>query len=105
MDRDLFWHYPHYHAGGDWPYSSIRSGDYRLIESLEDGSMQLYNIKKNIGESKDLSQSMPEKVKEMKRALQKWRESVGAQYPSKNPNYDPERATEVRYKSRKPNKK
>lgn len=93
--RDLFWHYPHYHAGGDWPYSSIRSGDYRLIESLEDRSVQLYNIKTDIGETKDLSQSMPEKTKEMKLALQKWRTSVGAQYPTQNPNYLPERSTEV----------
>ena len=25
--RDLFWHYPHYHAGGDAPYSAIRNGE------------------------------------------------------------------------------
>ena len=29
MDRDLFWHYPHYHAGGDSPYSAIRAGKWK----------------------------------------------------------------------------
>ena len=30
LDRDLYWHYPHYHAGGDSPYSAIRSRNWRL---------------------------------------------------------------------------
>lgn len=101
LERDFFWHYPHYHAGGDWPYSSIRSGDYRLIESLEDGSLQLYHIKSDLSEKHNLARQMPEKARELRMALQKWRDSVKAQYPSVNPNYDPKRASEVEKQRRK----
>jgi arylsulfatase A-like enzyme len=100
LERDLFWHYPHYHAGGDWPYSSIRSGSYRLIESLEDGHLELYHLTEDIGEEKDLSKSMPEKTKEMKSRLVRWRRKVGAQMPTLNPAFDPARATQVAKKKR-----
>ena len=34
LDREtLYWHYPHYHAGGATPYSAIRDGDWRLCIS------------------------------------------------------------------------
>ena len=95
LDRDIFWHYPHYHAGGDWPYSSIRSGDYRLIESLEDGHVELYHLGKDLGEMQDLSSQFPEKALVLKASLKKWRASVSAQLPTLNSNYDPKRASET----------
>lgn len=95
FDRDLFWHYPHYHAGGDGPYSAIRSGEWRLIEFLEDGSLELYNLRHNLSESVNLADRYPEKLQELKRRLYSWRESVSAQMPTPNPDYDPERETQV----------
>lgn len=95
MSRDLYWHYPHYHAGGDWPYSSIRSGSYRLVESLEDGHLELYDLSGDVSEAKDLSKQMPEKVKDLKSKLDRWRESVSAQMPTQNPDYDPARERDV----------
>ena len=41
-DRPLFWHYPVYHHGQ--PASVIRKGDYKLIENLVDGSLELYHL-------------------------------------------------------------
>ena len=55
IDRNLYWHYPHYHAGGDSPYSAIRSDSFRLIEFHEDDSVQLYNLANDIGEQNDLA--------------------------------------------------
>ena len=55
LGRDLYWHYPHYHAGGDSPYSAIRSGAWRLIEFHEDGRVELYNLTQDIGERSNLS--------------------------------------------------
>ena len=90
LDRDaLYWHYPHYHPGGATPYSAIRAGDYRLIEFFEDGRTELYNLKDDIGEQNDIASSQPKKRDELLAKLAKWREQVGAQLPTPNPDYDP----------------
>ncbi|MCX7016385.1 MAG: sulfatase, partial [Candidatus Sumerlaeota bacterium] len=83
----IFWHYPHYHAG--MPGGVVRQGDFKLIEFFEDGNVELYNLKDDLGETKDLAPSMPKKADEMKTLLANWRQSVGAQMMSPNPNYDP----------------
>ena len=85
----LFWHYPHYHSEGATPYSAIRAGDWRLIEFFEDGRTELYNLRDDVGESKDLAVAMPGKAAELKAVLAAWREDVGAQLPTENPDYDP----------------
>ena len=95
LDRDLFWHYPHYHAGGDSPYSAIRSGDHRLIEFHEDNSVRLYNLENDIGEQQDLSSALPVKTMKLRSKLHEWRTAVQAQMPSPNPNFDPTRGSEV----------
>ncbi len=84
----LYWHYPHYHPGGATPYSAIRKGDYRLIEFFEDGKIELYHLSEDIGESNDLSAIQPELAGQLQSELQAWRESVNAQYPTKNPDYN-----------------
>lgn len=100
LGRNLYWHYPHYHAGGDGPYSAIRSGNYRLIEFHEDDSIRLFDLGKDVGEKKDLSLEMPEKSAELRADLHRWRKSVDAQMPTENPDYNPKRATQVGKKKR-----
>ncbi|MGC3970198.1 MAG: sulfatase [Pirellulales bacterium] len=85
---DIFWHYPHYHAGGATPYGAIRSGDWRLVEFYEDDRVELYNLRDDEGERRDLAQSDPERAKSLREKLHAWRKEVGAQMPSPNPNYD-----------------
>jgi arylsulfatase A len=92
--RNLFWHYPHhqhYQLGGSMPYGAIRSGDFKLIEFFDEMSVELYNVKEDIGEQRDLAKMMPDKVKELRTLLHSWREDVGAQMPTPNPAYDPSR--------------
>ncbi len=101
FDRDLFWHYPHYHAGGDGPYSAIRSGNYRLIEFHEDESVRLYDLSSDIGEQDDLSFELVEKTTELRTKLHRWRQSVQAQMPIPNPSHDPARELQVSRNSRK----
>jgi hypothetical protein len=48
----LYWHYPHYSNQGGIPGGAIRIGDYKLFENYENGEVSLYNLKKDIGESK-----------------------------------------------------
>lgn len=104
LNRDLFWHFPHYHAGGDSPYSAIRSGNYRLIEFHETGDLELYDLKSDIGESKDLSEEEPNKVAKLHMRMKKWREEVGAQMLTPNSQYNSKRATEVRKRAKKAKK-
>ena len=100
FSRDLFWHYPHYHAGGDSPYSAIRSGDYRLVEFHEIKHVELYDLANDIGEQNDLSVTLPAKTAELTDKLHQWRASVNAQMPIPNPNYDASRASEVASKKK-----
>ena len=85
----IYWHYPHYHPGSATPYGAVRAGDWKLIEFFEDNHVELYNLKNDIGEKNDLAQKQPEKAAQLCEHLHKWRESVGAQLPTPNPDYDP----------------
>jgi len=95
LKRDaLFWHYPHYQhyqLGGTTPYGAIRDGDYKLIEFFDDMRIELYNLREDIGEQRNLASQMPAKTDELRARLHAWRKEVGAQMPSRNPNYDPSR--------------
>ncbi len=91
-DRALYWHYPHYQhyqQGGTTPYSAIRQGDYKLVEFLDDSRVELYNLKSDIGEQHNIAEANPEMVGKLRDDLHQWRQSVDAQMPTKNPDYDP----------------
>jgi len=95
LKRDaIFWHYPHhqhYQLGGAMPYSAVRSGDFKLIEFHDDQHVELFNIRADISEQRDLAASQPELVAQLRTRLHSWRNSVGAQMPTPNPHYDPAR--------------
>jgi arylsulfatase A-like enzyme len=77
----LFWHYPHYAAYGCGPFSAIRTGDWKLIEWLEDNSVDLFNLAEDPGEQVNLATDMPERVAEMRDRLHQWRRDVDANMP------------------------
>jgi arylsulfatase A-like enzyme len=72
QDRPLFWHYPHYSNQGGNPSSAIRLGDFKLIHDLELDTYELYDLKSDIGETKNIATAMPEKVKELQALLHSW---------------------------------
>jgi hypothetical protein len=51
--------------------------------------VQLFNLRKDIGEQQNLAESMPEKVAELRAKLRAWRKDVDAQMNQLNPDYDP----------------
>ena len=90
LRRDtLFWHYPHYHAGGATPHSAIREQDWKLIEFQEDGRTELYHLASDPQESDDVSSVNPGRNRALQRKLSAWRQSVQAQPALPNPYYDP----------------
>jgi len=80
--KPIFWHFPHYsNHGMQSPGGAIRDGDYKLLEYFENGTVQLFNLKEDIGEQNDLSKKYPEIVKKLKAKLHNWRNEVGAKMP------------------------
>ncbi len=105
VERDaIFWHFPCYLQNipkgfeqdshdGIWrtsPASAVRKGDWKLIEFFEDGAIELYNLKTDFGERKNLAETMPEKARKLHKVLKAWRRKVQAPVPTEmNPDYDP----------------
>ena len=88
LEREaVFWHFPHYHRYTNSPYSIVRAGDWKLLKWYDRGTFELYNLKDDISEAKDLSKEMPEKVKELNAKLETWLKSVDAKMPVPNTDY------------------
>jgi arylsulfatase A-like enzyme len=90
LHRDaIFQHFPGYLGSGPglWrttPVSLIQAGNWKLMEYLEDGRLELYNLSDDIGETKNLAGEMPDKAKELHNRLVAWRAEVNAPMPTKN---------------------
>ena len=72
------------------PGGCVRLGDWKLHEYFEDGGLELYNLKDDVGERNDLAEKMPQKTKELHKIMLRWRKELSAPVPAeKNPRYDP----------------
>ena len=102
-ERAMFWHFPAYlqsYSVTDGqrdplyrsrPCSIIRKGDWKLHEYFEDGDLELYDLKRDVGETTNLADSHPDKARQLHRELRRWREAIAAPVPREaNPNYDAE---------------
>ncbi|MGB0582270.1 MAG: sulfatase-like hydrolase/transferase, partial [Limisphaerales bacterium] len=87
----LHWHY---HHGGASPHGVIRKGRYRLVEHFDGTPAELYDIEDDLGEAVNLINTEPEVAEQLLAELRGWRKKVGAQMPTINPNYDPDRVHE-----------
>ena len=101
QERALFWHFPIYleaYVSEDYetrdslfrtrPGSVVRMGDWKLHQYFEDGGLELYNLREDIGEKVNLVDSNPEKTQELLMILEEWRESTSAPVPTElNPEY------------------
>jgi arylsulfatase A-like enzyme len=80
LKRDtLYWHYPlaKPHFLGGTSASAIRKGDFKLIECLDSGKVELYALKNDLSEARDLSAAMPKKTVELRKQLADWRKTFG----------------------------
>ncbi len=91
LDREaLYWHHPHYYPAMSTPASSIRKGDWKLLQFFEDNRLELYNLETDLGEQNNLAETHPGKAQELLEDLRKWRKDINAQMPTLNPDYVPE---------------
>jgi arylsulfatase A-like enzyme len=87
LDRDaLFFHFPHYYETTT-PVGAIRAGDWKLLEYFEDSHVELYNLRDDLSETKNLAGTQPEKAKELREHLADWRTTVHAAMPTVNPDF------------------
>ncbi len=83
-ERALYWHYPHYH-GSTWaPGAAIRVGDWKLIEQLHYGTVELFNLRDDLEERRDLAATQPARAAQLLAQLHGWQTSVGAYLPTLN---------------------
>jgi arylsulfatase A len=82
-ERDaIFWHFPNFaFHGANRLGSAIRIGDYKLIKFYDDDSVELYNLKNDISETKDLAKELPELASTMRQRLESWVKESGAKLP------------------------
>lgn len=84
----LYWHFPGYlGSGSDWrttPAGAIRVGDFKLIEFFEDGRRELYDLRHDLSQAKNLASTMPGKATELQTRLAAWRTQIGAPMPTPN---------------------
>lgn len=88
----IFNYFPHTLFGNP-PGVSVRAGDWKLIRWFETNSEhpdahELYNLKDDIGETKNLSSQMPEKVRQLDGLIEGFL-ATGDVVPKPNPAYRP----------------
>jgi len=82
----LFWHYPHFSNQGGRPASAVRLGDYKLVEKYETNTVELYNLKADPSETKNLAKKQKAKTKEMYQLLKDWKQVNIVQLPVRKSN-------------------
>ena len=115
-ERALYWHFPAYLQSyqrideqrdplfRSRPCSIIRFGKWKLHEYFEDGALELYDLNKDVGETRNLSQTNPRKAEELHQMLIRWRASIDAPIPATpNPHFSAQAEAEAiaKIKSRK----
>ncbi len=110
--RTIFWHYPLYLEGkghqkgwpGDnllpiygtdvmhWravPASAVMEGDWKLIYYYEYDKAELYDLSKDIGEKRNLSESNPKIAEKLLTKLRQWAKKTNADIPTQlNPDFN-----------------
>ncbi len=91
--RAIFTHIPNYtQATVQRPSTAVRAGDWKLIRIYCDGPGQadrfeLYNLRDDIGERRDVAGSSPERVRELNALIEVFLSETDAVVPRPNPRY------------------
>ncbi len=87
LARDaIYWHFPHYGNQGSTPGAAVRMGSYKLIEFYEEGRLELYDLREDLGEQNNLASRFPDITVKLHQRLEAWRKAVAAQLPAEPPD-------------------
>jgi len=92
----IFTYFPAAPDVPDWvpPSVVVHEGDWKLIRIFHHGpdmahDYQLYNLKDDIGEKKNLAASLPDKVRELDAVIERHLQDANTVVPVVNPKFDP----------------
>lgn len=77
--RKMFWHKASERpeSTGDYVSSAVRLGDYKLIEFYKQGRVELYNLKSDPSETRNIADKNPKVAKELLADISTWRKELG----------------------------
>jgi len=87
-DRPLFWHFPAYlqaYRGDGFratPYSMVVCGDWKLIRQYETATEELYNLRTDPSEQRNLLKSERRVAHRLRRLLNRWLRETKAPIPA-----------------------
>ncbi|TNJ44982.1 sulfatase [Tamlana fucoidanivorans] len=90
VTRPLYWHYPHYGNQGGEPASIIQYEGWKLIHYWEDGHEELYKLPSEEHDHLNVIDTNTKLANQLSEKLMQWLQSVGANYPVKDSEYDAE---------------
>lgn len=80
--KAVYFHYP------NWAFhrrnklgGAVREGDYKLIKRYKNGQLELYDLRKDIGEKRNLAENKPRIAKRLATQLEQWLENNNARMP------------------------
>ncbi len=88
IERELYWHYPHYSNQGGKPSAAIRKGNYKLIYYYETDDVELFDLSIDISEKNNIASLNKKEAIALKQTLFCWLEKNKAKVPIKNPMYN-----------------
>ena len=62
-----------------YPHADMRLGNYRLVKFWEPKAMELFNIRKHVGETNGPASTMPQKVRELHDKIMRYLRSMAAE--------------------------
>ena len=65
------------------PETAIRRGRWKMIQSLETGNIQLYDLYSDLPETRNVSNLYPEVVRNLKIEVDNWHTSINPPMPKK----------------------
>lgn len=80
MGRTLFFHYPHYNRQAT-PHSAVIAGDRKLIRWWQNDTLELYDLRADLGEERNLADDEPDRAAELAQRLDAYLEQHGALIP------------------------
>lgn len=81
MERDLFWHFPHYRLDDIVPYAIVRSGNYKLIHYFGGSQDELYNLDFDMEEKVNVISTRKAIADQLQIKLENWLKETGARLP------------------------
>jgi hypothetical protein len=87
--RSLVHFFPHYSREGGKPGVAIRRDNWKLLVDFETDRGELYDLKADPGEGRNVAAENAKLVKELRDEIDAWIKSRGAKLPTPNPDYRP----------------